>query len=256
MCDYNLGKILDLMDTNDMWKDTMIIVGTDHGFLLAEHGYWGKNKMPYYNEVANTPLFVWDPRSAVKNESRNSIVQMIDWAPTILEYFNQEIPQETQGKSLKTVISDDRPIREYAIFGVFSGHVNITNGKHAYMRAPLPEKKEDIYNYTLVPQRMTARFTVKEMQNIVLHPPFSFTKGVSVLKIKGKDIYGVGEFGNLLFDLIDDPWQVYPIEDTDIENLLIEKLIQKMCETDSPLEQFDRLGISCYRRPLKIPILR
>ncbi len=38
MCDYSLGRILDLMDEYDLWKDTMLIVGTDHGFLLAEHG--------------------------------------------------------------------------------------------------------------------------------------------------------------------------------------------------------------------------
>ena len=40
MCDHNLGRVLDLMDRYDMWKDTMLIVGTDHGFLLAEHGHW------------------------------------------------------------------------------------------------------------------------------------------------------------------------------------------------------------------------
>ena len=29
MCDHNLGRVLDLMDRYDMWKDTMLIVGTD-----------------------------------------------------------------------------------------------------------------------------------------------------------------------------------------------------------------------------------
>lgn len=35
MCDRNLGRILDLMDEHDLWRDTMLIVGTDHGFLLG-----------------------------------------------------------------------------------------------------------------------------------------------------------------------------------------------------------------------------
>ncbi|MCV5360175.1 sulfatase-like hydrolase/transferase, partial [Escherichia coli] len=56
MCDRNLGRILDLMDEHDLWRDTMLIVGTDHGFLLGEHGWWAKHPMPYYNEVANNPL--------------------------------------------------------------------------------------------------------------------------------------------------------------------------------------------------------
>lgn len=46
MCDRNLGRILDLMDEHDLWRDTMLIVGTDHGFLLGEHGWWAKNQMP------------------------------------------------------------------------------------------------------------------------------------------------------------------------------------------------------------------
>lgn len=84
MCDRNLGRILDLMDRYDLWKDTMLIVNTDHGFLLGEHDWWAKAGMPYYNEIARTPLFVWDPRVGVSGERRGSLVQMQDLAPTLL----------------------------------------------------------------------------------------------------------------------------------------------------------------------------
>ena len=33
MCDAYLGKVLDFMDEHDMWKDTLLIVNTDHGYL-------------------------------------------------------------------------------------------------------------------------------------------------------------------------------------------------------------------------------
>lgn len=35
MCDRNLGKILDKMDEYNLWEDTMLIVNTDHGFMLG-----------------------------------------------------------------------------------------------------------------------------------------------------------------------------------------------------------------------------
>ena len=54
MCDEYLGKILDLMDGLNMWEDTMLIVCTDHGFLLGEHDWWAKIVPPFYNEVAQT----------------------------------------------------------------------------------------------------------------------------------------------------------------------------------------------------------
>ena len=106
-CDRYLGKVLDVMDKYNLWEDTMLIVNTDHGFLLGEHGWWGKTSMPIYNEIAHTPLFIYDPRRAdLAGEKRNSIVQTIDLAPTLLEYFGMEIPKDMEGKPLKQVMDD------------------------------------------------------------------------------------------------------------------------------------------------------
>lgn len=46
------------------------------------------------NEVANNPLFIWDPRSGVKGERRQALVQMIDWAPTLYDFFQQPVPPD------------------------------------------------------------------------------------------------------------------------------------------------------------------
>ncbi len=44
MCDHYLGKVLDLMDRYDLWDDTMLIVNTDHGFMLGEHDLVGQGR--------------------------------------------------------------------------------------------------------------------------------------------------------------------------------------------------------------------
>ena len=243
MCDENLGKILDQMDKYDMWKDTQLIVGTDHGFLLAEHEYWGKNQMPYYNEIANNPLFMWNPKIPVKDVHRSSLVQLIDWAPTIFEFHDCPIPADVQGKSLANVINKDEKVRDYAMFGVFSGHVNLTDGQYTYMRAPIPGRENDIYHYTLIPQHMTERFKVSELENIELVSPFSFTKGCPVMKIKGNEKYDVSKFGHLLYDVKKDPLQLNPIQNKEVEEKFIQAMKEKMSENDAPSEQFIRLGI-------------
>lgn len=243
MCDYHLGKVLDLMDKYDLWKDTMLIVGTDHGFLLAEHDYWGKNQMPYYNEIANTPLFMWNPKIPVLNERRSSIVQLIDWAPTILDYFSLPVPKDMKGSVLSKVLAEDKPVRDTAIYGVFSGHVNVTDGHYTYMRAADPKRINDIYNYTLMPAYMTRRMPVSHLQSAVLHQPFQFTKGCEVLKIPATDKYKVAHFGNLLFDNEVDPDQLNPIQNEDLEVTMIHKMIKAMKDMDSPSEQFYRLDI-------------
>ncbi|VEA36931.1 sulfatase [Salmonella enterica subsp. enterica] len=40
------------------------------------------------------------------------------------------------------------PSGEGALFGVFSGHVNVTDGRYVYMRAAQPGREHDIANYT------------------------------------------------------------------------------------------------------------
>lgn len=243
MCDHNLGKVLDLMDEHNLWEDTMLIVGTDHGFLLGEHGYWAKNLMPYYNEVANTPLFIWDPRSKKKKERRKSIVQMIDWAPTLLEYFSLDIPENMQGKSLKATIENDTAVREACLFGVFGGHVNVTDGKSVYMRAAQEGKQELLYNYTLMPTHMTKLFDMEELSKAEFVEPLRFTKGCKVLKVPAKDKYKVSKFGNLLFDVENDPQQLQPLHDENVEKAMIKKMISVMKNNDAPREQYERLGL-------------
>src|SRR5699024_4317947 len=71
MCDHSLGRVLDAMDAHDLWSDTMLIVCTDHGLLLGEHEWLGKNVPPFYDETIHTPLFVWDPRSGVRAQRRD-----------------------------------------------------------------------------------------------------------------------------------------------------------------------------------------
>ena len=36
MCDEQLGRLLDYMDEKNLWEDTMVIVNTDHGYMLGE----------------------------------------------------------------------------------------------------------------------------------------------------------------------------------------------------------------------------
>lgn len=244
MCDEHLGRVLDIMDELDLWDDTLLIVCTDHGFLLGEHDWWAKNKQPWYNELANTPLFIWDPRSKVKSERRQSLVQMIDMPATLLEYFNVERPPDMLGQPLRAAIENDTPVREAALFGIHGGHVNCTDGKYVYMRAPANPQNAPLYEYTLMPMHIRSRFSVDELQDIELAEPFSFTKGCRVMKIPARAWVDAHSFGNLLFDVEADAGQTNPIDNAEIESQMIAHMLRLMKQHDSPSEQYERLGFN------------
>ncbi|MGO4538062.1 sulfatase [Paenibacillus sp. 2TAB19] len=243
MCDHYLGKVLDTLDRLDLWEDTLLIVNTDHGFLLGEHDQWAKCVQPFYNEVAHTPMFIWDPRSGVKGERRASLVQTIDLPATLLDFFQVDLPKDMQGKPLRGTIERDEPVREAALFGIHGGHVNVTDGRYVYMRSAAAKENGPLYDYTLMPTHMRSRFHTSELQQLELAEPFAFTKGVKPLKIPARTYGNLHDYGTLLYDVAKDPQQVQPLEDAEIEARMVAHLKKLMKENEAPVEQYERLGI-------------
>lgn len=271
MCDCYLGKVLDVFDQYDLWKDTMLIVNTDHGYLLGEHGWWSKVVMPCYDPIVHIPLFIYDPRFGHQDEKRSELVQTIDIPATILEYFGIALPEHMQGRPIRPVIEKDSPIRKYALFGIHGAHVNITDGRYVYMKSPLPDKAGLINEYTLLPLHMRSMFTVNELHDLQLMPgnTFSFTKGCPVMKIPkgmakndfsklltyGKNceeakhinnnsLVNAANFGDKLFDLQKDPDELRPLTDSfELEKNIITAMREMMKANEAPFEQYERLGI-------------
>lgn len=243
MCDHSLGRVLKAMDEHRMWDDTMLIVCTDHGFLLGEHDWWGKNAPPYYEETIHLPLFIWDPRSRVAGERRESLVQTVDLGPTLLEHFGVAPTQDMQGRALQQTIATDAPVRESALFGIFGGHVNITDGRYVYLRAPVVPGNRPLVEYTLMPTLMRGRMPVETLRQAELAEPFGFTKGVPVLRVPGTSYTDPYAFGTMLFDLEADPLQQRPLVDDELELRMATLMRDAMVRNEAPPEQYQRMGL-------------
>lgn len=244
MCDSYLGKVLDCMDRYDLWKDTLLIVNTDHGFLLGEHDWWGKSIMPAYEEISHTPLFIYDPVSGIQGERRDQLTSAIDLSATLLDFFGLPKPPDMQGESLLPVIREGRIVRTAALFGFHAGITAITDGEYTYFRAPLAAQEGNCYDYTLMPTRMRERFSVEDLQKAELAKPLPNSKGCPVLKIPAKISYiSPVNFGTKLFRVTDDPQQAHPLNDPETEARLSNLLAAEMLHAGAPAEQFERMGL-------------
>ncbi|MDH6679750.1 arylsulfatase A-like enzyme [Rhodococcus sp. LBL1] len=243
MCDKSLGRVLDVMDEHDMWDDTMLMVCTDHGLLLGEHGWWGKNVQPWYDENIHTPLFIWDPRSKIRGERRASLVQTIDFGPTLLDYFGVARTEDMHGVPLTETVAADVAVRDAGLFGGFGGHINVTDGRYVYMRASVDQANAPLEEFTLMPTHMSTRFSPDELRGASLTPALSFTKGAPVLRMEGHSYGGPWHFGTLLFDLHDDPDQRRPYVDDEVELRMANLMLDLMRAHDAPPSQFERVGL-------------
>lgn len=248
MCDEYLGRLLDYMDDHDMWSDTALLVGTDHGFLLGEHEWWGKGVMPYYEELMHTPLFLHHPDHSDRAGTRcDALTQTTDFMPTVLDIFDCKKPGVVTGTSLLETLQSPEADRIVA-FGYFAGPVGVTDGRYVLMHYPPDLSPEGLYEYTLMPQHLCAPFSIDELKTAELSPPFNFMNGVPVLRYSAlkSAMRGPGAFfdtGTKLFDIEADPDQKNPQVDEAISGRLYEGLRDYMQRHDAPSEYYDWLGL-------------
>ena len=261
MTDRHLGEMLDVMDKYDMWKDTMLIFTTDHGYHLGEHGFMGKNFMPAYNEVYHIPLIICHPD--LKKDRCNALTQNIDVLPTVLEYFDipeTVIPYGLHGKSLLPMLKKEKTaVHDTIIYGYYGHEVTVNDGTYAYIRAAKDASNRPLNLYTAVPTLLrqcigaddgcaVADYDKIEMGRCLSwtnYPVYKFPADIVNFTNWTQSFEDRKPYNkkNMLFHIQEDYKQQHPIEDNEIENMMIDKLKEAMKRADSPEEQFERLGI-------------
>lgn len=265
-CDYQLGRLMDYMDENDMWKDTTLVVTTDHGFLLGEHTWWAKNRMPCYQEVAHIPLFVHHPDFVDEAGSRRSaLTQNMDLMPSFLEIHGADIPNEVRGKSLLPILRGNAPNHDVLIFGLFASAINITDGKHIFFLYPDDQDPTGLYQYTMMPTTLTDFFTLEELSQAEMVAPFDFTKSSRIMRTPASEkaqfhrlFWGDAvkfETDTVLFDIEVDPGQLHGFRDPEIERRLIEKMRQKLIDHDAPRELYERFHLDVPTSTGQTPVV-
>jgi len=253
MCDDYLGKLLDRFDEENLWEDTVLIATTDHGYLLSEHDWWAKTKMPQYQEISHIPLMIAHPEMAGKGgQRRNALTSAIDILPTLAELFGADFPPEIEGKSLIPLLENDGRGHETVLSGIFGGPLLISDGRYAFHYRPKWLDSTNLFEYRLLPMHMRGPFSIQELRHMELVEPFDFTKGVPILKVKARDDSkrvpnhdgdGFEDTDTRLYDLSVDPKEEHPFRDSDIEARLLASAVRTMKKHDAPPEMFKRFEL-------------
>jgi arylsulfatase A-like enzyme len=101
--DRYIGKIIDKCKQLGIYGDAMIIITADHGEHFAEHDpklFYDHHGKDYYEEFIKVPLIIKYPKGTVDPEKPDHPVSLIDIFPTILDFYDIEIPAYVQGDSL------------------------------------------------------------------------------------------------------------------------------------------------------------
>lgn len=248
MTDVWFGKLIQKLKDLDLYEDTLIILTTDHGHLLGEHGFTGKNFTHGYNQLSNIPLVMKYPGNKQKGTRYSDMTQMIDMPATLLDYFGCEKPDTMLGASILPLLREQKHVmKDTALFGWFGGPINVCDGQYTYFRAAVREDNTPLYNYCSMPTTLLKFMALKDRQEIEMGRYLPYTD-FPVYKIPAP--FPIGHFKSskyvrqsLLFDYINDPEQENPIDDPVLEAKMIDKVLSLMEWAGAPPEQYERIGL-------------
>jgi arylsulfatase A-like enzyme len=103
--DDNVGRLLDYLEAEEIFEDTIVIYTSDQGFFLGDHGWYDKRFM--YEESLRMPFLMRYPRVIEAGTVNEHMILNVDFAPTFLAYAGVEIPEHFQGSAFQPVL--ERP---------------------------------------------------------------------------------------------------------------------------------------------------
>jgi len=101
--DSEVGRIVDVLRETGQYDNTIIVFTSDHGDMLGAHGLVTKGVGTPYEEVYNIPLILRIPGLYPVGEDVDSVVSLVDVAPTLLDFCDAGALPDAQGRSLRPI---------------------------------------------------------------------------------------------------------------------------------------------------------
>ena len=112
--DQCVGQIVERLRDSGILDDTVVIVTSDHGENLGEHGRIDHH-LSMYETTLHIPLVIRYPRRLKEGIRISDLVSLVDIAPTILELCGIRERMGNPGASQRSLTGDDRPSRVFVV---------------------------------------------------------------------------------------------------------------------------------------------
>jgi len=162
--DTQVGKVLDELKRLDLDEETAVIFVSDHGYHAGEHGQFGK--WTNFEIGTRVPLIIKTPGMNAPGKKSDSIVELIDLYPTLIELGKLPEKDNLSGVSLTPILKNPevdvksvaisqttRPLQGGANYEILGS--SIRNEKYRYNIWVRQEDKkiiaEELYNLSGAP---------------------------------------------------------------------------------------------------------
>lgn len=100
--DAQVGRLMDALDAQKLWDETVVIFVGDHGYHTGERDWWNKGTL--FELSCRAPCIIVAP--GMKPAVCRSLIEFMDIYPTIAELCGLKAPVQVEGKSLVPLLRD------------------------------------------------------------------------------------------------------------------------------------------------------
>jgi len=115
--DALVGKLLDTLDSQHLWNNTIVVLWGDHGWKLGEHGAWCKHSN--VENDTNAPLLVAAPGPGRAGRRCDALVEFVDIYPSLCQLAGLPIPTHCEGDSFVPLLDKPRSPWKDAAFSQY-----------------------------------------------------------------------------------------------------------------------------------------
>ena len=140
------GAFLQHMDALQLWEDTIVVLTSDHGTELMDHGRFGKGAEEMHPFNTRIPLYIRHP-DGPRGEAIDAFVQSHDLMPTLLRLLDVPYANVDGSDAWSLVTGERQQLRDHVVTG-WASFVTGNAGGRASVR-------DDEWNYVATVHEMT-----------------------------------------------------------------------------------------------------
>jgi len=133
MVDTWFGKFIDKVKECGLYDNSMIVVVSDHGHPLGEHGIIHKISYAMYPTLLDIPLMIHHPEGIGNGKRVNEFVYQHDLFATMLNFTGVKAPEKVDAEDIWPLVAGEGgPKRDYVTCGM-EKYVWVKDNDYAYI---------------------------------------------------------------------------------------------------------------------------